>query len=113
MPRSSAALTLTPPGAPQRLGDVLALQVLDVLFEVEALVRGSRAPGRQPPGPGPGRAAVAGDRPMPQPRAALRQALGQDRRRPFERHGPLHGVFELAHVAGPAVRLQAAPARRR
>ena len=36
------------------------------------------------------------------------QTLGQDRRRRFERHGPLDHVFELPDIPGPVVQLSSA-----
>ena len=102
MPSSSAAFTFTPPARSQRLGDVLALDVLDVLLEIEACV-----------GKRPAAAAAAPPARRAAPDGESGRLSARIDGRALERDRPLDHVLELADVARPVVRLQAAPAPRR
>src|SRR5207249_4149514 len=75
----------------ESLGDIAALDLLDVRFEVEA--GGGQRVERRGTTDGPGGFAAY----------ARRQAVRQDGRCRLDRHGPLDGIFQLADVARPVV----------
>src|SRR5690606_34468855 len=86
-------------GTAEGLGDVLALDGADVLFELEALVRDARPCGK----------ALRRRNLAPRRRLAddvLREAGGLDLGRRLEGDGALDGVFEFPDVARPVIALE-------